>query len=197
MYSYICTRFWCQQCYEESFEKADTYALNELHLPVERMYGSLMKYIDGGMLPKLESYHMDYKEVFDKFMADRLPYITPQEEGQLRKAIVDVKLMLQEIWSKVEDLQKEYAALKTDQDWETMLLNNHRWSAICWDFKHKYLSRDWVQKELARRTDHAVEMVTTKSDFCSMCLEKQGNLRCNNLEDKECYVCKPCARYCS
>lgn len=64
MFSFISQRFWCNQCYEESFEKADVYAMNELHLPVNRMYGSLMKYIDGGILPKMESYHNDYKNHF-------------------------------------------------------------------------------------------------------------------------------------
>ena len=74
MFSYICMKFWCSDCYEESFEKADVYAMNELNLPVERMYGSLIKYIDGGLIPKLESYHMDYKEVFENFIEDRKKY---------------------------------------------------------------------------------------------------------------------------
>ena len=70
MFSYICMKFFCKQCYEESFEKADVYAMDELHLPVERMYGSLMKYIDGGIMPKLENYHMDYKMRFDYYLEE-------------------------------------------------------------------------------------------------------------------------------
>ena len=68
MFSFICMKFWCKQCYDESFEKADVYALNELDKPVARMWASLSKYIDGGVIPKIEQYHMDYKDRFDDFL---------------------------------------------------------------------------------------------------------------------------------
>jgi len=32
------------------------------------MWASLSKYIDGGIIPKIEQYHMDYKERFDEFL---------------------------------------------------------------------------------------------------------------------------------
>ena len=54
MFSYPCMKFFCKQCYEESFEKSDVYALNELELPVARMWASLNKYIDGGHIAKVE-----------------------------------------------------------------------------------------------------------------------------------------------
>jgi len=34
MFSFISMKFFCKMCYEESFEKADVYALNELEKPV-------------------------------------------------------------------------------------------------------------------------------------------------------------------
>jgi hypothetical protein len=63
-------KFFCKMCYEESFEKADVYALNELELPVSRMWASLSKYIDGGHVVKVEQYHVEYKEIFNNFLQD-------------------------------------------------------------------------------------------------------------------------------
>lgn len=99
--------------------------MNELHLPVNRMYGSLMKYIDGGILPKMESYHNDYKNHFEEFVETRRRFITPEELKGIKDAILSIKLELADIWSKVADMQKEFSALKTDKDYETILLNYH------------------------------------------------------------------------
>lgn len=145
------------------------------------MWASLMKYINGGILPKLESYHMDYKERFEYFVEDRKAYVTPTEYDEIKKAVLEVKLDLMGIWNKVEDMQKEFAALKSDKDYETMLLNYHRWYALCWDFKNKYLDRDFVMTELSNKTEKVMKAATMNSEYCSMCMNKRDNMKCNNL----------------
>ena len=103
-------------------------------------------------------------------MEDRRHYITPDERDKLGKAIVNVKFDLKEIYNKVEQIQIEHKALKADKDYETILLNSDRWSAICYDFKNKYLDRDYVLGYLAKQTDSILKEITSKTDLCSMCM---------------------------
>jgi len=45
--------------------------MNELHLPVERLYATLIKYLDGGHSSKLEKYYMEYEKDFETFLEER------------------------------------------------------------------------------------------------------------------------------
>lgn len=74
--------------------------------------------------------------------------------------------------------------MKSDKDYETMLLNFDRWSAVFWDFKNKYLSRDYVMTALDNRTGKMLNIVTVNTDYCSTCLNKEGNFKCNNIKEE-------------
>ena len=48
--------------------------MDELKLPVERLYATLIKYIDGGHAAKVEKFFMEYQEEFEAFLEERKRY---------------------------------------------------------------------------------------------------------------------------
>lgn len=125
-------------------DKSDVYAMDELHLPVERLYSTLLKYIEGGRMAKLEKYHMEYQEEFEDFLEERKRYCVESELETFRKAIADIKLELKDVWDNVEKMFEEYKLLKLFKDYETMILKYQEWAPTCFDFKDKYLNKDYV-----------------------------------------------------
>ena len=73
-FSYPFIQFWCRDCYEELPDNSNVYSMDELHLPVERLYASLLQYIDGGKMPMLEKYHTEYEVEFEQYLEDRQKY---------------------------------------------------------------------------------------------------------------------------
>ena len=48
--------------------------MDELNLPVERLYATLINYLDGGHASKVEKYHMEYEQDFQDFLEERSKY---------------------------------------------------------------------------------------------------------------------------
>ena len=152
-FSYPFIEFLCHDWYEELPDKSDVYAMNELNLPVERLYATLLKYIDGAQVQKLEKYHLEYKEEFEEFLEDRKRYWVESEMEMFRKAIAEIKLELNDIWKQVEKMHEEYKLLKLFKDFETMILKYQEWAPAWFDFKDKYLNRDYVMNRLDKLSD--------------------------------------------
>lgn len=71
-----------------------------------------------------------------------------------------------------------------------------RWSSICYDFKDKYLSFDYIKNLVDRRVDPIMRPIALKVGICFMCMKNPAILSCNNIKDQECKVCKECSNFC-
>ena len=60
---------------------------------------------------------------------------------------------LQMFSKKIEEMQIYYRKLREVNDFETILLMYGRWSSVCFDFKNKYLSFDYLKNLVDRRID--------------------------------------------
>lgn len=139
--------------------------MDELKLPVERLYATLLAYIDGGKLPKMEKYETEYKIEFDDYLEERKKYCLGSEMEIFKKAIAETKLELKSIWSKVEEMFEEYRILKLYKDYETMILMYQKWAPICFDFKDKYMNKDYVWAKLDRLSDKIMNSIYMKTEF--------------------------------
>ena len=80
-------------------------------------------------------------------------------------AVAQVKMELKDIWDKVEEMFDEYKVLKLFKDYETMLLMYQKWAPICFDFKDKYLNKDFVWTNLNRLSDKTMNKIYMKTEF--------------------------------
>ncbi|CAI2370616.1 unnamed protein product [Moneuplotes crassus] len=195
-FSYPFIQFLCNDCYVELPDKSDVYALDELHLPVERLYATLIKYLDGGRAKQLEKYFMEYKHDFEDFYQEREKYCLEKELSIFRKAITEKKLELHDIWQRVEKMFKEYKLLKLFKDYETMILKYQEWAPACFDFKDKYLNQEYVWSSLNRLSDKTMQPIYRRSELCYICLSEPAVNTCNNPMNVKCKICKACSIYC-
>ena len=71
-----------------------------------------------------------------------------------------------------------------------------RWAAICFDFKEKYLSFEYVKNLVNKKIDPIMRPIAHKVGLCFMCMTNDAKLSCNNMQDDGCSVCKECACFC-
>ena len=170
--------------------------MNELNLPVERLYATLLKYIDGGEAAKLEKYHMEYKEEFEEFLEERKRYWVDKEMETFRRTIAEIKLELNDIWQKVEKMYEEYKLLKLYKDYETMILKYQEWAPAWFDFKDKYLNRDYVMNKLNKISDKVLNPIMNKTELCFIWLSEPAMFSWNNLMNQKWRIWKACSTYC-
>ena len=103
---------------------------------------------------------------------------------------------LQMFSKKIEEMQIYYRKLREVNDFETILLMYQRWSSVCFDFKNKYLSFDYLKNLVDRRTDPVMRPIALQISLCFMCMKNPANLTCNNVKDENCKICKECASFC-
>ncbi len=72
-----------------------------------------------------------------------------------------------------------------------------KWSAICFDFRDKYLNFEYMKNLVDKRIDPIMRPVAYKIGLCFMCMKNSAILSCNNIKDQDCKVCKECANFCS
>ena len=91
----------------------------------------------------------------------------------------------------------QYRELKSVNDFETIILMYERWSAICYDFRDKYMNFDYLKNLVDKKVDPIMRPIACKIGVCYMCMRNEAVLTCNNIKDEECRICKECAFFCS
>ena len=144
----------------------------------------------------LEKHIFEYKQYFKRVKEERYRYLTEQEKSKLDSALYEILYDLQMFWKKVEQMQREYARLKKEKMFETMILMYERWSSICYDFREKYLNFEYIRNVVNRKVDPIMRPIASKAGICFMCMNNEVVLTCNNLKDEYCRICKECANFC-